>query len=144
LEGLVKHNGPLTDREGKALKDHVPRYITYFSTLYDLELARHASLEAQCAAIADDIAYNAHDIDDGLRSGLLTLEMLGECTLPGDILHEVRSRYPQLDAVRTGHELVRRQITRMVEDVIASSRTAISAIKPQTVEDIRDAGRTIV
>ena len=74
--------------------------------LFDLELSGFASLEAQCAAIADDIAYNAHDIDDGLRSGLLTLEQLDEVPLTRDILQEVQSLYPKLDPVRRGHELM--------------------------------------
>jgi dGTPase len=144
LEGLVKHNGPLTDREGRALDGFVPQYIVNFSTLYDLELWRHASLEAQCAAIADDIAYDTHDIDDGLRSGLISLDMLEECSLPGALLREVRGLYPGLDAVRTGHELMRRQITQLVEDVILSSRETLAGIRPQSVEDVHDAGRTIV
>ena len=100
----------------------MPKTILDFNELFDLELDRFASLEAQCAAIADDIAYNTHDIDDGLRAGLLTLDMLEEVPLSGTILAEVRSRYPGLDAVRTGHELMRRQITQMVEDVIVDRR----------------------
>ena len=112
LEGLVKHNGPLTGPHADPARGRARRPILDFNELFDLELDRFASLEAQCAAIADDIAYNTHDIDDGLRAGLLTLDMLEEVPLSGAILAEVRSRYPRLDAVRTGHELMRRQITR--------------------------------
>ena len=144
LEGLVKHNGPLTDAGGEGLHGPVPRIIADYCALHDLELARHAGPEAQCAAIADDIAYDAHDIDDGLRAGLLTLDMMEEVPLTADILNEVRSRYPRLDAVRTGHELVRRQITRMVEDVIASSRRTVAALSPASVEDIHDAETPVV
>src|SRR5690606_25875959 len=116
LEGLVKHNGPLV---GAHAPDRpVPPPILAFDRLFPLELDRHASLEAQCAAIADDIAYYTHDIDDGLRSGLLTLEMLEEVPLCAGILAEVRALHPGLDPVRTGHELMRRQITAMVEDVV--------------------------
>src|SRR5690606_18847198 len=122
LEGLVKHNGPLTDAAGQGLKGPVPQSILDYSAMHDLELDRFAGLEAQCAAIADDIAYDTHDIDDGLRAGLLTLEMLEEVSLPGAILRGVRERYGALDAVRTGHELMRRQITSMVEDVIVTAR----------------------
>src|SRR5690606_21825453 len=121
LEGLVKHNGPLTDGEGRGLKGPVPATIVNFSGLFDLELDKYASVEAQAAAIADDIAYNTHDIDDGLRAGLLSLGMLEAVPLPAGILAEVRARYPRLDDVRTGHELMRRQITAMVEDVIATA-----------------------
>jgi dGTPase len=144
LEGLVKHNGPLTDAAGKGLKGPVPQAIRDFNELFDLELHRHAGIEAQCAAIADDIAYNAHDIDDGLRSGMVTLDMLGEVSVTADILAEVRARYPALDPVRTGHELMRRQITRMVEDVITTASAALTAIDPQRPEDVHAAGRTIV
>ncbi len=144
LEGLVKHNGPLTDASGEGLSGPVPQAIRDFNALFDLELDRHAGIEAQCAAIADDIAYNTHDIDDGLRSGLLTLDMLAELALPGEILAEVRARYPALDPVRTGHELMRRQITRMVEDVIVTAGAALEELAPQSPEDVHAAGRTIV
>lgn len=144
LEGLVKHNGPLVDAAGEGLHGPLPRAIRDFNALFDLELHRHAGIEAQCAAIADDIAYNTHDIDDGLRSGLLTLEMLEEVALPAEILAEVRDRYPALDPVRTGHELMRRQITRMVEDVIVTARATLDELAPESPNDIHDAGRTIV
>jgi dGTPase len=144
LEGLVKHNGPLTDGAGRGLKGPVPQAIRDFSELFDLWLDKYASLEAQCAAIADDIAYNTHDIDDGLRAGLLTLDMLDTVALPAGILSAVRERYPHLDPVRTGHELLRRQITIMVEDVIATTSANLAALKPQSADDVRNAGATMV
>ncbi|MEI8701317.1 MAG: deoxyguanosinetriphosphate triphosphohydrolase [Mesorhizobium sp.] len=144
LEGLVKHNGPLTDARGKGLKGPVPQAIRDYSELHDLELDRFAGIEAQCAAIADDIAYNTHDIDDGLRSGLLTLDMLEKISLPGSILEGVRQRYPALDDVRTGHELMRRQITMMVEDVIVSTTANLARIKPESADAVRAAGETMV
>jgi len=144
LEGLVKHNGPLTDAQGRALARPVPQSVLDYNELHDLELDRFASIEAQCAAIADDIAYNTHDIDDGLRSGLLTLDMLDEVALPAGILARVRERYPDLDPVRTGHELMRRQITAMVEDVIATATANLDALKPQASGDIHAAGRAVV
>lgn len=144
LEGLVKHNGPLTDRAGNGLTGPVPQAIRDFSELFDLELDRHASLEAQCAAIADDIAYDTHDIDDGLRAGLLTLDSLDEVALPGGILGEVRVLYPALDAVRTGHELMRRQITIMVEDVIAATLGRIELHAPRSPDEVRLAGEAMV
>src|SRR5690606_13081610 len=109
-----------------------------------LDLHLHASLEAQCAAIADDIAYDTHDIDDGLRSGLLTLEMLEEVPFCASILAEVRELYPRLDPVRTAHEFSRRQITRMVEDVIVATLAGLSRLLPESVEDIYQAGRPMV
>lgn len=144
LEGLVKHNGPLTDAAGDGLKGEVPRSIRDYNQLHDLELSQFAGIEAQCAAIADDIAYDAHDIDDGLRSGLLTLDLLDDAALPSDLLREVRHLYPSLDPVRTAHELVRRQITRMVEDVIATSRASLSALAPESAAAVRAAGRVVV
>jgi len=144
LEGLVKHNGPLTDASRKGLKGPVPQAIRDFSELFDLWLDKYAGLEAQCAAIADDIAYNTHDIDDGLRAGLLSLEMLETVPLPASILKTVRERYPHLDAVRTGHELMRRQITIMVEDVISTTAMRLARLKPPSADDVRKAGETIV
>ena len=144
LEGLVKHNGPLTDADGHALKGTVPDTILNFSALFDLELDRFASVEAQAAAIADDIAYNTHDIDDGLRAGLLSLDMLEDVPLPAGILQAVRQRYPRLDGVRTGHELMRRQITAMVEDVISTARRNLDEIAPDIVAAIHAAGRPVV
>jgi dGTPase len=144
LEGLVKHNGPLTGADGKGLKGPVPQAIRDFSELFDLWLDQYAGLEAQCAAIADDIAYNTHDIDDGLRAGLLTLDMLETVALPARILKTVRERYPRLDDVRTGHELLRRQITIMVEDVIATTAARLERLKPESADGVRAAGETMV
>ena len=144
LEGLVKHNGPLTDAAGRGLDGDVPETILNFSAMFDLELDRFASVEAQAAAIADDIAYNTHDIDDGLRAGLLTLDMLSQVELPSTILSAVRERYPSLDAVRTGHELMRRQITVMVEDVIATASANLRELQPTSSADVHNAGRAMV
>ncbi|MEQ1941005.1 deoxyguanosinetriphosphate triphosphohydrolase [Mesorhizobium sp. VNQ89] len=144
LEGLVKHNGPLTDSSSKGLKGPVPQAIRDFSALFDLWLDKYASLEAQCAAIADDIAYNTHDIDDGLRAGLLSLDMLESVSLPVGILKSVRERYPHLDPVRVGHELMRRQITVMVEDVITTTTARLARLQPESADDVRNAGETMV
>ena len=139
LEGLVKHNGPLIVEGGKP----VPEPIALYNAEHDLWLATHSSLESQVAAIADDIAYNTHDIDDGLRSGLITLEMLEELPLISRLLAEVRGRYPDLEEPRLIHEVMRRQITRMVEDVISVSQANLQAIKPESADDVRHAGRTM-
>jgi dGTPase len=144
LEGLAKHNGPLIGPDGEGLGGPVPSSIMDYDALHDLELDRYAGIEAQCAAIADDIAYDAHDIDDGLRSGLLSLGMLEGVELSGAILRQVRELYPALDPVRTGHELMRRQITLMVEDVIRTTGANLDEIRPASVEDVHDAGRTLV
>jgi dGTPase len=136
LEGLVKHNGPLGEK--------VPAPIREFNELFDLELASHAGLEAQCAALADDIAYDAHDLDDGLRAGLFRLEDLQEISLAGTILSQVRQAYPALDWQRTAHEIVRRQITLMVEDAIRTALDNIGSVRPRSASEVRHCGRTLV
>jgi dGTPase len=144
IEGLVKHNGPLTGSRGEGLAGEVPRSIIEFDALFPLELDAFASLEAQAAAIADDIAYNTHDIDDGLRAGLLTLDMLASLPFSAGLLGEVRARYPALDDVRTAHELMRRQITAMVEDVIAESGRRLAEAAPADPAELRGADRPMV
>jgi len=143
LEGLVKHNGPLIGPDGQGVKGPVPQPILEYCALHDLELTNHASLEAQVAAIADDIAYNTHDIDDGLRSGYLTFDMLEAVPFLSSLIAEVRDRYPGLEASRLTHEIMRRQITRMVEDVIGVSQQNLKDIAPQSADDVRKAGVTI-
>ena len=136
LEGLVKHNGPLSGE--------LPFGIVEYAGYQDLWLHTHASGEAQAAALADDIAYDAHDIDDGLRAGLLTLEGLMDLPLIGDILRDIHAEYPSLAADRTQAELIRRLITAMVEDAIAESAQRITALAPVSSDAIRGAGHAVV
>ncbi|ARM88202.1 deoxyguanosinetriphosphate triphosphohydrolase-like protein [Rhizobium sp. CIAT894] len=143
LEGLVKHNGPLLTPDGVGTRGPVPQPILDYCELHDLELATYASLEAQVAAIADDIAYNTHDIDDGLRSGYLTFDMLEEIPFLAGLMAEVRARYPHLEPSRFTHEIMRRQITRMVEDVIGVAQERLSQLRPESAADIRGADRVI-
>ncbi len=141
LEGLVKHNGPLTDRAGKPLgrySEHgIPETILDYSRLQDLQLWSFASVEAQIAAFADDIAYDAHDIDDGLRARLFGLDDIAAVMLPGQILGEIRVTYPDLDAGRVIHELIRRLIGLLIEDVVAETGRKLEVLKPQTADDVR-------
>jgi dGTPase len=143
LEGLVKHNGPLLTSDGVGTRGPVPQPILDYCELHDLELDTFASLEAQAAAIADDIAYNTHDIDDGLRSGYLTFDMLEEIPFLAGLMGEVRERYPTLEPSRFTHEIMRRQITRMVEDVISVAQERLVEVKPQSADDVRRANRVI-
>lgn len=143
LEGLVKHNGPLLTKAGEGTRGPVPQPILDYCELHDLELASYAGLEAQVAAIADDIAYNTHDIDDGLRSGYLSFEMLEDVPFLAGLMREVHDRYPHLDPDRFTHEIMRRQITRMVEDVIGVAQARLAELKPQSAADVRGADRTI-
>ncbi len=148
LEGLVKHNGPLTDRAGNAVGRYaetgVPAPIVAYSRAHDLELWSHASAEAQVAAIADDIAYDAHDIDDGLRADLFTLDDMAGVPLVGDIVAEVDARYPGLAPERRAHECVRRIITRMIEDVTAESRRRLGALAPGSAAHVRNAAGPVI
>ena len=138
LEGLVKHNGPLTDRDGDDLDGPVPGAILDYNAQNDLLLWSWPSVEAQCAAIADDIAYDNHDLDDGLRAGLFDLDDFVDVPLSGQLLATVRDLHPGLDDSRTIHELVRRQITAMVEDVIRESLGRIDLAQPQSAQAIRE------
>ncbi len=144
LEGLVKHNGPLIGANASEKHESVPQPILDYNSIHDMQLSRFASLEAQCAAIADDIAYNAHDIDDGLRSGLLNLDGLCDVPLTAGLLRIVRDKYPELDVMRTAHELVRRQITIMVEDVIRESVRRLKSYQPQSIEDVRSCDHSLI
>ena len=161
LEGLVKHNGPLikgppikeqlikTNNSSELGRDkdtdhHIPYPIREFNELFDLALDKYSTIEAQCAAIADDIAYNGHDLDDGLRAGLFDLDSLADVPLAGDALAKVRQQYPGLDHKRIAHEIVRCQITAMVEDVIDQSMKSIQAIDPKNVNEVCEAGETMV
>jgi dGTPase len=147
LEGLVKHNGPLADRAGSPLgryrEQGVPETILHYSQQHDLQLWSFASAEAQIAAVADDIAYDAHDIDDGLRAELFRLEDIAAVELPGKIIKGIRADYPALDAARLVHEFIRRLIGLLIEDVIAETRRVLARVKPQSADDVRLAGSPI-
>jgi dGTPase len=146
LEGLVKHNGPLAGPHAipKYRDRGVPLAILEFDGQFPLDLASFASAEAQAAAISDDIAYNAHDIDDGLRAGLFDLADLRSVDLLAEILSEIDHLHPSLERGRFIHEIGRRVITRFVEDAISESRRRIAGAAPQSAGDVRNAGRPLV
>ncbi|RZJ42288.1 MAG: deoxyguanosinetriphosphate triphosphohydrolase [Brevundimonas sp.] len=140
VEGVVKHNGPVSHRldepAWKAIADYAPGW--------DLRLDSFASLEAQAAAIADDIAYNNHDVDDGVQAGLFTLEDLMAVPLIGPVLHGVRADWPDIDDRMVRIEAVRRMIGVMVEDVLAETGRRLEADNIRSTEDVRTASRTLV
>lgn len=148
LEGIAKHNGPLVDRAGapagKYGQKGLPQAFVAYNSAHDLWLHTFASLEAQAAAIADDVAYNTHDIDDGLREGLFTLADLRSVPLVGDLIREVDARYPDLSTTRKTHEVMRRLITRMIEDVIATAQNNLRDVQPKDADAVRHADRAIV
>ena len=147
LEGLVKHNGPLTDREGNPLgryREHgVPETILDYA-LQDLQLWSFPSVEAQVAAFADDIAYDAHDIDDGLRAELFGLDDIAAVALLGKIIGEIRAAYPGLDAGRLVHEFIRRLIGLLIEDVIAETGRRLATLAPRSADEVRRAPSPVV
>lgn len=144
LEGLVKHNGPIVNGEGVRLDGSaLPPTIAAIDRWQDLILADYAAGEAQCAAIADDIAYNAHDIDDGLRSGLLRLERLADVPALRVILEAIHVDFPNLEPERLGPELVRRLINWFVEDVISEAAKRLGQLTTSP-DAIRRAGGATV
>jgi dGTPase len=148
VEGLVKHNGPLIDDSGAAkdrwAKHGVPAAILTYDRRRSLELSYYASLEAQVAAIADDIAYNAHDSDDGLRAALFDLSAIRQVPFIAALLAEIDRLYPSLEPTRVIHELGRRLVTRFIEDAIGESRSRLRDAAPRSIEDVRRASRPMI
>ena len=143
LEGLVKHNGPLIDKQGKPLSHYtargIPDVIASYNRLQDLQLWSYASAEAQVAAVADDIAYNAHDIDDGLRAELFTLQDLTAIPAAAMIIAEIRAAFQGLDEARVAHEFVRRLIGLLIEDLIAETARRLAKLDPHSADGVRGA-----
>jgi dGTPase len=141
IEGLAKHNGPLLDGSGRAIGRYaergVPPAILDHDSAQPLGLSTYAPGEAQAAAIADDVAYDAHDLDDGLRAGILDLQELRQVPFLAELMREVDALGPSLDPSRRIHELTRRVITRLVEDVVAESGRRLAALAPGSPDSIR-------
>ena len=136
LEGIAKHNGPVNTALPYALADYNERH--------DLELNTYASAEAQVAALSDDIAYNNHDLHDGLRAGLFAEEDIRALPLVGPCYAHVDTLYPDLDDYRRRHEALRRVFGLMVADVVETSRAQFDAVRPASVDEVRHAGRPLV
>lgn len=136
LEGIAKHNGPVAAP--------APWALAAYQARQDLELHTHASAEAQVAALSDDIAYNNHDLHDGLRAELFSTDELAELPILHDCFVAVDRKYPGLNYYRRRHEALRRFFGILVEDVIAVSRANLAALDPQSPGDIRAAGRMMV
>ena len=133
LEGIAKHNGPVMGE--------VPTALAEYNAIHDLELHTHASAEAQVAALSDDIAYNNHDLQDGLRAGLFTDNDIRQLPIIATAFDEVDATYPGLDGDRRRHEALRRVFGAMVEDVLRASLDALTEMRPETASDIRAADR---
>ena len=145
LEGIAKHNGPVTGPDADKKHEGPLAYaLAEVNADWDLELSTHASAEAQVAAIADDVAYSHHDLHDGLRSGLFTEADLEGLPVTGPAFAEVDALYPGLDPMRRRHEALRRVFGRMVEDVIAVAQGRLEAARPASVAEIRGMGTTVI
>ncbi len=150
LEGIAKHNGRIvgtsptvgpivgTSPTGGQMTDDLPYALAEVNAAWDLELHTNASAEAQVAAVADDVAYNHHDLHDGLRAGLFTEEELAELPVVGPAFAEVDRLHPGLDRMRRRHEALRRVFGVMVEDVIAVAQNRLTSLQPQSAQEIRD------
>ena len=136
LEGIVKHNGPITG--------DVRPTIAALDKSHQFQLQSFASAEAQIANLSDDIAYLSHDFDDGLRAGLLSLDALHELPVVGDILNDIARDWPDLEMGRLAHELTRRLISYFVEDMLAQSRAHIEAHNPQSADDVRNLKKALI
>ena len=136
LEGIAKHNGPVLGE--------IPYALAEANAAFDLELGTYASAEAQVAALADDIAYNNHDLDDGLRAGLFTVADILHLPIVDRCFAEVDTRYPTLDPDRRRHEALRRVFGVMVEDVLTESRKRLAAAAPASAQAVRDLGAPVV
>ena len=141
LEGLVKHNGPLLRPDGSPVARYarrgLPAALIEYNAISNLELDLFASAEAQAAALADDIAYNAHDIDDGLRAGLISLHDIAAVDYLRALGEEVAALHPGLEASRFIHELMRRLITHFIEDAIAESQRRVAETNVASIEEVR-------
>jgi dGTPase len=137
LEGVVKHNGPVHYKT-------LPVTLAEVQKQTDLRLDSYASVEAQCAALADDIAYNNHDVEDGLRAGMFSLEAIEQVTLIGEVINNVRKQYPGIADHYLVQETIREMIGAMVSDVMSESTKRLREINPQSPDDIRAAGRPVV
>lgn len=140
LEGVVKHNGPVSDRLDRPAYRAIGDYVAH----HDLQLGTWASAEAQVAALADDIAYNNHDVDDGVQAGLFTLEDLADVPLIGPLLHQTRRDYPDLEPRLLRLEAVRRMIGAMVDDVLAETRRRADEERLGSADDVRAMSRDLV
>lgn len=141
LEGVVKHNGPLY---GKHDLGEVHIAVRELQEKTDLRLDTYASVEAQVAALSDDIAYNNHDIEDGLRAKLFTLKDLEEVPLLKEVMDQVHEEYPDITEHFFIHEMIREMIGMMVQDVLEESRRRLSELSPQSPDDVRMADKAMV
>jgi dGTPase len=138
LEGIAKHNGPLIGINAKNMDNIVPKAILEFNEKFDLALDKFSSLEAQVASLADDIAYNNHDIEDGLRANLFQVEQLFDLPIVGEVFKGVINKYGKLEQQRLIHESIRRLMKKMIEDLVEVTKNNIVKYNIKSSDDIRN------
>lgn len=137
LEGVIKHNGPINGED-------IRPTIASLNKLMDFKLPQQASAEAQIAALADDIAYIAHDCDDGIRAGLVSIEAMMQAPMAGPILYQLEQDYGRLETSRLVHELTRRLIKLAVDDLFSHSQAALQELQPGHADDIRRHDKPVI
>ena len=128
LEGIVKHNG--------AINKNIPFHINAYNKIHNLSLSKNPHLESQIAAIADDVAYNNHDVEDALRAGLINLQSLNEIVYFQEIIMELKERYPNIEDNLLTYQMLRMSISKMIKDIIINSKKNISLLKIKTIYDV--------
>jgi dGTPase len=136
IEGIAKHNGPICGNYSLTLSQ--------LDTALDLQLNLYGSLESQVAAIADDVAYNSHDVDDGLRAGIFTIQDLSEVSLIAPIVEMLLSQYKEISEGRLVNETIRRVVNTMVTDLLDETKKRLLQTKPLSSQDVRESGRELV
>ncbi|MEM9524455.1 MAG: deoxyguanosinetriphosphate triphosphohydrolase [Pseudomonadota bacterium] len=144
LEGIAKHNGPVMPPDGGPTRGGLPYALAEYNARHDLELCTHAGAEAQVAALSDDIAYNSHDLHDGLRAELFSTDELSELPMLRDCFAEVDRKYPGLNVYRRRHEALRAFFGCLVEDAVDVSRARLREIDPSCAAEVRSASGPVI
>jgi dGTPase len=147
LEGIVKHNGPILTPDGapagRYRENGVQDFVLNYNSRHDLDLHTFASAEAQAAAIADEIAYNNHDLDDGLRAGFFSVRELSDVPLTGRLIRDLKTRHGALPQKRLIYEMSRRLVAVLIHDVLAETERRLKGLAPRSASDIRTAGAPV-
>ena len=143
LEGIVKHNGPLKKNVPTAIKEY-QNFLRKIDIQHDLILKSFPGPEAQVAAVADDIAYCNHDIDDGIRAGLFTIDEISQISHINEIINFIKNNWPKIENRRLIHETIRKLISNMIDDVIKESELILKKVDFQSADEIRSSNFLVI